>query len=133
MGISSSALASLVIAGTAIGGTTIAVIANTAQSDLKSSNISQISTETQTPLVPADKQSLVPTTLVPNRKAMPVNPTPDSSLPVITPPPFSVGGNDDDDGSEGSDDESEGSDDESYGGYDDGDSDHGDYGDEEDD
>jgi hypothetical protein len=123
MGISSSALASLVIAGTAIGGTTIAVIANTAQADLKSSNISQISTDTQTPVLPGD--SVTPNTK-PGKVAylnsatpMPT-PTPDSALPVITPPPFTAG----DDESEGADDESDGSDD--------GNSDNGDYGDNED-
>jgi len=107
MGISSSALASLVIAGTAIGGTTIAVIANTAQADLKSSNISQISTDTQTPILPGDQAASdqIPTVIVPNRIAMPVSPTPDSSLPKITPPAFNAGGDDDDDESEDSDDE----------------------------
>jgi hypothetical protein len=123
MGISRTALATLVIAGTAIGGSTIAILANTAQADLKSSNISEISTKTPTTL-PVDRLTPDPisTEMVPSRHAMPVNTTPDSSLPKITPPAFNAGG--DDDESEGADDESDVSDDD----Y----SDNSGYGDDED-
>jgi hypothetical protein len=112
MGISRTALATLVIAGTAIGGSTIAILANTAQADLKSSNISEISNNTQT-ILPVDQVTLDPisTEMVPSRHAMPINPTPDLSLPKITPPAFNAGGDDDD--SEGADDESDVSDDDS--------------------
>jgi hypothetical protein len=112
MGISRTALATLVIAGTAIGGSTIAILANTAQADLKTSKISEISNNTQT-ILPGDQVTPDPisTEMLPSRHAMPINPTPDSSLPKITPPAFNAGG--DDDQSDGADAESDVSDDDS--------------------
>jgi len=131
MGISSSALASLVIAGTAIGGSTLAVMANTAPSDINSPSISEITTNTQTPILPSEETAPapIPTVQSPKRIAMPVAPTPAPPLPVITPPPFNLGDDEDDDESGEYDDEDE----YGQGGYHDEDDHHHDGDDHEDD
>jgi hypothetical protein len=131
MGISSSALASLVIAGTAIGGSTLAVMANTAPSDMNSPSISEITTNTQTPILPSEETAPVPIPTVqsPKRIAMPVWPTPAAPLPVITPPPFNLGDDEDDDESGDYEDEDE----YGQGGYQDEDDHHHDGDDHEDD
>ena len=115
MSISSSALASLVIAGTAIGGSTFAVMANTSSSDINSSNVSQI-TETgpsaKLPggtIAPVDENGN-PVTITPVSPTQTPAPTQNPISP--TPPPPSFGGGDDDEDDE---DSNEDSDDESYG------------------
>ncbi|MCX6495827.1 MAG: hypothetical protein NTW23_00655 [Rhodoluna sp.] len=134
MSISSSALASLVIAGTAIGGSTFAVMANTAPSESNSPSISQtIGTD---PSAKLPGESTAPVDEVGN----PINITPVSPTPVPTPKPttpvvppidFGVNGDDDEDGNddsyEGSDDDEDGGDDYGHDGY------HGDDEDEEED
>ena len=109
MGISSSALASLVIAGTAIGGSTIAVMANTPTS---ASNISQLVTET-TPSAKPPGATSAPTD--PNMISEIITPVMPSAtpLPTSTPiapalPPINFGGGDKEDEKYGdSDDEEE--------------------------
>jgi hypothetical protein len=107
MGISSQALASLVISGTAIGGSTFAVLANPAKSEINSPSISQI---TETDLAaklhgeikaPVDSNSNLSTIapVVPSSTPMPA-----PSLPVLPPPTFN-GDNEDEDGYEDEDDE----------------------------
>lgn len=104
MSISSSALASLVIAGTAIGGSTFAVMANTGSTGINSPSISQISDtdpsaklpgETPAPL--DDAGNLI--TINPVNPSPTSVPTPLPTTPVL--PPF--GGNGDDDSYEESD------------------------------
>ena len=138
MSISSSALASLVIAGTAIGGSTFAVMANNTSSDTNSPSISQtidsdpstkLPGETTAPLDDAGN----PTNITPvNPSPTPV-PTPLPTTPVL--PPFGGNGDDDDedededgndDSYQGSDDDEDGGDDFGHDGY------HGDDEDEED-
>lgn len=124
MGISSSALATLVIAGTAIGGTAIAVVANNAQADVKSSNISQVVADPKVnPTNPTGTisngsnndvgtiQNVTPTTS-PTASA----PTPKPVVPPTTPPNYGGSGNGDDNGYDDGDsneglDDDEGSDD----------------------
>jgi hypothetical protein len=107
MGISSSALATLVIAGTAIGGSTVAVLANNGQTDLNSTNISQVVTDpTGNPTTqPGTNVDTTPTT----------KPTPPANSPKPVPPtiPPTYGGGDDDEGDDGygADDENESEDD----------------------
>jgi hypothetical protein len=109
MGISSSALATLVIAGTAIGGSTVAVLANNGQTDLNSTNISQVVTDpTGNPTTePGTNVDTTPTT----------KPTPPANSPKPVPPtiPPTYGGGDDDEGDDEGDDDS--SDDEGDDGY----------------
>jgi hypothetical protein len=137
MSISSSAIASLVIAGTAIGGSTFAVMANSASTDINSPNMSQVTSETQTP--GADTSAKIAGDSVANLDEFgnptnftPVNPSPiptpttDPTIPVV--PPVDFGGNGDDDDDEGEyedgnedsypgsyDDEGEEDDDDDYG------------------
>jgi hypothetical protein len=121
MSISSSALASLVIAGTAIGGSTFAVMANTAPSEINSPSISQtIDTD---PSAKLPGESTAPVDEVGN----PTNITPVSPTPVPTPlpttpvlPPIDFGGNgdDEDEDEDGNDDSYQGSDDDEDGGDD---------------
>jgi hypothetical protein len=120
LGISSQALASLVIAGTAIGGSTFAVMANTATSEINSPSISQtIDTD---PSAKLPGESTAPVDEVGN----PTNITPVSPTPVPTPkpttpvvPPIDFGGNgDDEDDEDGNDDSYQGSDDDEDGGDD---------------
>jgi hypothetical protein len=107
MSISSSALASLVIAGTAIGGSTFAVMANNTSSDINSPSISQnidsdpstkLPGETTAPLDDAGN----PTNITPVAPSS--TPTPIPSLPVLPPPTFN-GDDEDEDGYEDEDDE----------------------------
>lgn len=100
MGISSSALASLVIAGTAIGGSTIAVMANTSSS---TSNISQLVTEASpsaklpgATTAPTDPNliSEIGTPVMPSATPMPM-PTATPTPPAL--PPINFGGGDDED------------------------------------
>ena len=111
MGISSSALASLVIAGTAIGGSTFALVANSAQSDINSSNISQLTSDTQVSgkipgetIAPVDQNGNVVDQNGNIVSISPINPSPTPS-PTSSPttsltPPVNFGGNGDDDDSE---------------------------------
>lgn len=128
MSISSSALASLVIAGTAIGGSTFAVMANTASSDINSSNISQIADTDPSAKLPGETIAPVdengnPLTLTPVNPSQ--TPAPTSSPIAPTVPPLNFGGNDDDD----EDGEYEDGNDDSYeGSYGDDDEDEDDYG-----
>jgi hypothetical protein len=136
MSISSSALASLVIAGTAIGGSTFAVMANTGSTDINSPSISQISEIDPSAKLPGETPAPVddagnPVVVNPvNPSPTPV-PTPQPTTPVL--PPIDFGGNgDDDEDEDGKDDsyeESDEDDHDDYGhdGY------HGDHDDEEDD
>jgi hypothetical protein len=101
MGISSSALASLVIAGTAIGGSTFAVLANTAPSEINSPSITQI-TETD-PAAKLPGETIPPVNETGNLSTIaPVDPfstpMPTPTLPVLPPPTFN--GEDDDEESE---------------------------------
>lgn len=140
MGISSQALASLVIAGTAIGGSTFAVMANSAPSEINSPSISQISDtdpsaklpgETPAPVDGAGNPlSITPVNPSPTPVPTPV-PTPLPTTPVL--PPIDFGGNgDDEDDEDGNDDSYEESDEDDH---EDSDHDghHGDHDDEEDD
>ncbi len=110
MNISSSALASLVIAGTAIGGSTFAVMANTPSTDMNSSNISQI-TDTNVPgTIPGESVAPVdengnPQTITPVNPGGTSTPKPTSSSKIIAPtlPPVDFGGKGDDDDSESED------------------------------
>ncbi len=134
MSISSSALASLVIAGTAIGGSTFAVMANSTSSDINSPSISQTIDSDPSSKLPGE--STAPVDEVGN----PTNITPVSPTPVPTPlpttpvlPPFGGNGDDEDD-EDGNDDSYEGSEDDEDGGDDYGhDGYHGDDEDEEED
>jgi hypothetical protein len=134
MSISSSALASLVIAGTAIGGSTFAVMANTGSTDINSPSISQISEIDPSAKLPGETPAPVddagnPVIVNPVNPSPTSVPTPLPTTPVL--PPF--GGNgDDEDGEDGDDDsyeESDEDDHDDYGhdGY------HGDHDDDEDD
>lgn len=136
MSISSSALASLVIAGTAIGGSTFAVMANTAPSDINSPSISQTIDTDPSAKLPGESTAPV------DEAGNPTNITPVSPTPVPTPlpttpvlPPIDFGGNgDDEDDEDGNDDSYEGSDEDEDGGDDYGhDGYHGDEEDEEED
>ena len=136
MGISSQALASLVIAGTAIGGSTFAVMANSAPSEINSPSISQISDTDPSAKLPGETPAPVdgagnPVDIIPvNPSPTPV-PTPLPTTPVL--PPIDFGGSgDDEDDEDGNDDSYEESDEDDHE-----DSDHdghqGDHDDEEDD
>jgi len=136
MGISSQALASLVIAGTAIGGSTFAVMANSAPSEINSPSISQISDTDPSAKLPGETPAPVdgagnPLNITPvNPSPTPV-PTPLPTTPVL--PPIDFGGSgDDEDDEDGNDDSYEESDEDDHE-----DSDHdghqGDHDDEEDD
>jgi hypothetical protein len=136
MGISSQALASLVIAGTAIGGSTFAVMANSAPSEINSPSISQISDTDPSAKLPGETPAPVdgagnPLNITPvNPSPTPV-PTPLPTPPVL--PPIDFGGNgDDEDDEDGNDDSYEESDEDDH---EDSDHDghHGDHDDEEDD
>jgi len=136
MGISSQALASLVIAGTAIGGSTFAVMANSAPSEINSPSISQISDTDPSANLPGETPAPVdgagnPVDIIPvNPSPTPV-PTPLPTTPVL--PPIDFGGNgDDEDDEDGNDDSYEESDEDDYEDSDH-DDDHGDHDDEEDD
>jgi len=136
MGISSQALASLVIAGTAIGGSTFAVMANSAPSDINSPSITQISETDPAAKLPGETPAPVegagnPLNITPvNPSPTPV-PTPLPTTPVL--PPIDFGGNgDDEDDEDGNDDSYEESDDDDHEDSDN-DDDHGDHDDEEDD
>jgi hypothetical protein len=136
MGISTQALASLVIAGTAIGGSTFAVMANSAPSEINSPSISQISDTDPSAKLPGETPAPVdgagnPLNITPvNPSPTPV-PTPLPTPPVL--PPIDFGGNgddeDDEDGNDDSYEESDEDDHDDYGhnGH------HGDHDDEEDD
>lgn len=100
MSISSSALASLVIAGTAIGGSTFAVMANTASSEINSPSISQISDTNPSAKLPGATPAPLddagnPITLTPVNPSQTPVPTPTPIAPTL--PPLDFGGNDDDD------------------------------------
>jgi len=136
MSISSSALASLVIAGTAIGGSTFAVMANTGSTDINSPSISQISEIDPSAKLPGETPAHLddagnPITINPVNPSPTSVPTPQPTTPVL--PPIDFGGNgDDDEDEDGNDDsyeESDEDDHDDYGhdGY------HGDHDDEEDD
>jgi hypothetical protein len=136
MGISSQALASLVIAGTAIGGSTFAVMANSAPSEINSPSISQISDTDPSAKLPGETPAPVdgagnPVDITPvNPSPTPV-PTPLPTTPVL--PPIDFGGSgDDEDDEDGNDDSYEESDEDDH---EDSDHDghHGDHDDEEDD
>jgi hypothetical protein len=136
MGISSQALASLVIAGTAIGGSTFAVMANSAPSEINSPSISQISDTDPSAKLPGETPAPVdgagnPLNITPvNPSPTPV-PTPLPTTPVL--PPIDFGGNgDDEDDEDGNDDSYEESDEDDHEDSDH-DDDHGDHDDEEDD
>jgi hypothetical protein len=135
MGISSSALASLVIAGTAIGGSTFAVTANSAPSENNSPSISQISDSDLSAKLSGETPATVDSAgnLV---DIIPVNPSP---TPVPTPlptppvlPPIDFGGNGDDEDDDGNDDSYEESDEDDHEDSDH-DNHHGDHDDAEDD
>ena len=118
MSISSSAIASLVIAGTAIGGSAIAVVVNHAPTDSNSTNISQVIDPNVMPTNPVDPnatiETVIPTT-APTKQVV-------TPKPVLTPtPPPSYGGSDDGD-DQGSDDGDlfNGDDDGNYGDHHDG-------------
>jgi len=132
MGISSQALASLVIAGTAIGGSTFAVMANSAPPEINSPSISQISDTDPSAKLPGETPAPVDGAGNP-LNITPVNPSP---TPVPTPPvlpPIDFGGNgDDEDDEDGNDDSYEESDEDDHEDSDH-DDDHGDYDDEEED
>ena len=130
MSISSSALASLVIAGTAIGGSTFAVMANTASSDINSSNISQITDTDPSAKVPGESVATVdengnPLPLTPVNPSQTPAPTPTPIAPTL--PPLDFGGNGDDDDDEDGEYE-DGNDDSDEESYEDDDVDEGDYG-----
>jgi hypothetical protein len=136
MGISSQALASLVIAGTAIGGSTFAVMANSAPSEINSPSISQISDTDPSAKLPGETPAPVdgagnPLNITPvNPSPTPV-PTPLPTTPVL--PPIDFGGNgDDEDDEDGNDDSYKESDEDDHEDSDH-DDDHGDHDDEEDD
>jgi hypothetical protein len=136
MGISSQALASLVIAGTAIGASTFAVMANSAPSEINSPSISQISDTDPSAKLPGETPAPVdgagnPVDIIPvNPSPTPV-PTPLPTTPVL--PPIDFGGNgDDEDDEDGNDDSYEESDEDDHEDSDH-DDDHGDHDDEEDD
>ena len=135
MSISSSAIASLVIAATAVGSSTFAVMANTSSSEMSPSNITQvvdpglapkIPSETPAPLVdgtiPASpSEEIVSQTpfvvVTPAPTSTPTStptPTPTSTPKPIVPvvPPLNFGGGDDDEDEEYED---EDSDDDSFG------------------
>ena len=139
MSISSSALASLVIAGTAIGGSTFAVMANTASSEINSPSISQISDTNPSAKLPGETPAPVddagnPINLTPVNPSQTPVPTTTPIAPIL--PPVDFGGNGDDEDGEyedGNDDSYQGSDDDEDGGDDFGhDGYHGDDEDEED-
>jgi len=136
MGISSQALASLVIAGTAIGGSTFAVMANTGSTDINSPSISQISDTDPSAKLPGETPAPLdgagnPLNITPvNPSPTPV-PTPLPTTPVL--PPIDFGGNgDDEDDEDGNDDSYKESDEDDHEDSDH-DDDHGDHDDEEDD
>ncbi|MFZ4117930.1 MAG: hypothetical protein ACOYKO_05560 [Rhodoluna sp.] len=136
MGISSQALASLVIAGTAIGGSTFAVMANSAPSEINSPSISQISDTDPSAKLPGETPAPVdgagnPVDITPvNPSPTPV-PTPLPTTPVL--PPIDFGGNgDDEEDEDGNDDSYEESDEDDHDDYGH-DGHHGDHDDEEDD
>ncbi len=125
MSISSSALASLVIAGTAIGGSTFAVMANSTPSEINSPSISQTIGTDPSAKLPGESTAPVdevgnPTDITPvNPSPTPV-PTPKPTTPVG--PPVNFGGNGDDedandDSYEGSDDDEDGGEDYGHDGY----------------
>ena len=121
MGISSQALASLVIAGTAIGGSTFAVMANSAPSEINSPSISQISDTDPSAKLPGETPAPVegagnPVSITPvNPSPTPV-PTPLPTTPVL--PPIDFGGNgDDEDDEDGNDDSYEESDEDNHDDY----------------
>jgi hypothetical protein len=136
VGISSQALASLVIAGTAIGGSTFAVMANSAPSEINSPSISQISDTDPSAKLPGETPAPVdgagnPLNITPVNPSPTPAPTPLPTPPVL--PPIDFGGNgddeDDEDGNDDSYEESDEDDHDDYGhnGH------HGDHDDEEDD
>jgi len=136
MGISSQALASLVIAGTAIGGSTFAVMANSAPSEINSPSISQISDNDPSAKLPGETPAPVdgagnPLDIIPvNPSPTPV-PTPLPTTPVL--PPIDFGGSGDhDDEEDVNDDSYEESDEDDHDDYGH-DGHHGDHDDEEDD
>ena len=136
MGISSQALASLVIAGTAIGGSTLAVMANSAPSEINSPSISQISDTDPSAKLPGETPAPEdgagnPVDIIPvNPSPTPV-PTPLPTTPVL--PPIDFGGSgDDEDDEDGNDDSYEESDEDDHDDYGH-DGHHGDHDDEEDD
>lgn len=115
MGISSSALASLVIAGTAIGGSTLVVMANTAPSEVNSPSITQI-TETD-PAAKLPGETMAPVNETGNLSTIaPVDPSatpmPTPTLPVLPPPTFNGEDDDEESEAEGYEDEDDYEDDE---------------------
>lgn len=96
MGISTSTLASLLIAGTAIGGSTLAVMANTAPSEINSPSITQTTTTDPSAKLPGE-------TLAPVDPSATPMPTP--TLPVMPPPTFNGDDEDDEEEDEGYEDE----------------------------
>lgn len=136
MSISSQALASLVIAGTAIGGSTFAVMANSAPSEINSPSISQISDTDPSAKLPGETPAPVdgagkPLNITPMSPSPTPVPTPLPTTPVL--PPIDFGGNgDDEDDEDGNDDSYEESDEDDHEDSDH-DDDHGDHDDEEDD
>jgi len=122
MSISSSALASLVIAGTAIGGSTFAVMANTGSTDINSPSISQISDTDPSAKLPGETPAPLddagnPITINPVNPSPTSVPTPQPTNPVL--PPFGGNGEDEDgEDEDGNDDSYQGSDDDEDGGDD---------------
>jgi hypothetical protein len=121
MSISSSALASLVIAGTAIGGSTFAVMANTGSTDINSPSISQISEIDPSAKLPGETPAPVdeagnPLDITPVNPSPTSVPTPQPTTPVL--PPNDFGGNgDDDEDEDGNDDSYEESDEDDHDDY----------------
>jgi len=116
MGISSSALATLVIAGTALGGTAIAVVANNSQADVSSSHVSKlVANPTADPVDPTGTTSNSPNNEVGTIENVtpapgPTAPAPNPVITPTTPPTYGGGGKGDDNGSDDGD-SNEGSDD----------------------
>ncbi len=108
MGISTTTLASLVIAGTAIGGSTFAVMANTAPSEINSPSITQTTTTDPSAKLPGEDSPLVDETTIPSpitSVAPSSTPMPTPSLPVLPPPTFNGDDEDDEEEDEGYEDE----------------------------
>ena len=128
MKISSSALATLVIVGTAIGGSAIAVNARSGQTDVSSSSITQkLSNPEQIMVTPVNPDAPIGTienvTPIPTPTTSAGTPTPvvTPSAPPVVPPvvvpvtPPNYGGSDDDEDSDDDSYSDDGDDDSSYG------------------
>ncbi len=107
MKISSSAIATLVIVGTALGGSAIAVNARSGQTDVNSSSISQVTIDPAqkqispvNPAAPIGTIENVTPTIAPTNPVATPTPTLTPSLPPVvspvTPPNYGGSGNGDD-------------------------------------